>query len=78
MRDEYAPEIVKFDPVTDRDKIDIVEEQASYNNNFLNRLFICFTRQICNAVIQSSTSKSIYTKLLFKYGSWTGCKKAAN
>ena len=33
IRDEYAPEIVKFDPVTDRDKIDIVEEQASITNN---------------------------------------------
>ena len=33
IRDEYAPEIVKFDPVTDRDKIDIVEEQASSTNN---------------------------------------------
>ena len=39
IREEYAPEIVKFDPVTDRDKIDIVEEQVGFL--FTNRNFHC-------------------------------------
>ncbi|XP_063688766.1 uncharacterized protein LOC134821884 isoform X5 [Bolinopsis microptera] len=38
MRDEYAPEIVKFDPVTDRDKIDIVEEQVAQLSDKIDRL----------------------------------------